>query len=337
MDGYKKITIRNDEEAFSLLRQAVEEELGNSPLDLSFDGWPKVEIRLDGAGYDSTITPDIAAAIVEMQAAVNRAYARLARGGLSARSLSLAEKDEIRLKAKVEKGSSLITIDLGKFGEVLSHDLVAKMTPEHLVIAVISVAAVAGATVAFKAFLKHRSEDKKVSVAAQQAVALSQQETQRLEILAKALKQNKELVAVKHDFDEVRNDILRGVGDAKTLSVNGVSLDHDTVKVVAMPKRVAADEAQLNGTYHILATDLRNPELVKLRVRRLQDEMEFLATFQDSSLDRTQVQQLQEAEWGRQPVFLSINALMLRGEVTKATVISVTPQPADNKQKDWRN
>ena len=89
-----------------------------------------------------------------------------------------------------------------------------------------------------------------------------------------------------------------------------------------------SEEAQLNGTYTILSTDLRAADYIKLRVRRLQDGKEFLATFQDHSLDRAQIALLQSAEWGRTSVYLSINATILRGEVTTASIISVTPQPA---------
>lgn len=333
MEGSKQITIKNEDEAFDLLRAAVKQEIGNTPLDISFHGWPKIEIRLEGDGYHSTITPDIAAAIVELQHAIDRAYKRLAHGDTSSRRLRNDEKDQIRLKAKVEEGSSLITADLGNFAETLAKELVAKMTPEMLVISVLGMAVVAGTTLAYKSFLKHRSEDKKVEIEAANKLAMSQEETKRLEVVTKALSRNTDLQAVRDDFDVVRNEILRGVGDAKAISVNGIKIDHDTARVVSIAQRSTPEERQLNGTYYVTATDLSSPDFVKLRLRRAQDGREFNATFQDNSLDQAQIQELQQAEWGRTPVFLSINATLLRGEVNKATVISVTPQPTTSTAK----
>ncbi|AJX96673.1 hypothetical protein [Burkholderia pseudomallei] len=327
MDGEKKVTIASEADAFELLQSAVRNEIGETPLQISFDGWPKIEIRLVGEGYHSTITPDIAEGIVELQRAINRAYSRLAHGA-TARKLADDEKDQIRLKAKVEEGSSLITADLGNFAEALARELVAKMTPEMLVISVVGTAVVAGATIAYKSFLKHRSEDKKVSVEMANKLAMSQEETKRLEVVTEALARNNDLKTLQADFDEVRNGFLRGVGDAKSLAVNDLAITHDDAKVVAMAARTPSEEAQLNGTYHVIATDLSTPDVVRLRIKRVQDGMEFHATFQDNSLDQTQILQLQQAEWGRTTVFLSINATIRRGEVTKATVISVTPQPS---------
>ncbi len=271
MDGQKKVTIKNDADAFALLQAAIEHEIGDTPLEISFDGWPKIEIRLEGDGYHSTITPDIAASIVEMQHAIDRAYKRLAHGDSSARRLRNDEKDQIRLKAKVEEGSSLITADLGNFAEALARELVAKMTPEMLVISVVGATVVAGATVAYKSFLKHRSEDKKVVIEADNKLAMSQEETKRLEVVTQALARNADFRPIKEDFDTVRNEILRGVGDAKTVAVNGIAIDHDTAKVVSIAPRSASEDAQLNGTYFVTATDLSSPDFVKLRLRRAQD------------------------------------------------------------------
>lgn len=328
MDGQKQVTIKNEDDAFGLLRAAVEQEIGDTPLDIVFDGWPKIEIRLEGEGYHSSITPDIAQAIVELQHALDRAYKRLALGDTSNRRLRNDEKDQIRLKAKVEEGSSLITVDLGNFGDTIAKGLVSKVTPEMLVISVVGATLVAGSYLAYKAFLKHRSEDKKVEIDAANKLAMSQEETKRLEVVTKALARNTDLQVVRDDFDGVRTEILRGVGDAKAVSVNGIKVDHDTAKIVSIAQRTASEETQLNGTYFVTATDLGSPDFVRLRLKRAQDGLEFSATFQDNSLDRAQIQELQQAEWGRAPVFLSINATLLRGEVNKATVISVTPQPA---------
>ncbi|MFP3748186.1 hypothetical protein SB816_34530, partial [Achromobacter sp. SIMBA_011] len=78
------------------------------------------------------------------------------------------------------KGSSLINIDLGDFAQKLSTELLSKMTPDQLVISVLGLGAIAGSVVAYKAFLKSRSEDKKAQFDADKQIALSKEETNRL-------------------------------------------------------------------------------------------------------------------------------------------------------------
>jgi len=89
---------------------------------------------------------------------------------------------------------------------------------------------------------------------------------------------------------------------------------------------------QLNGTYLILATDLRQPDEIRLRVRNAKSGREFQAAFRDNSLHQEQIRLLQDAEWNRTKVYLSINARSLRGDITVATVVSVGRQPTLTEQ-----
>jgi hypothetical protein len=328
MASSRTLKITDDKTAFAALERALRNELADATYNLEFVDWPKVTIRLEGPGYNSTITSDVAEAIIEIQTALNRAYSRLVHDSPDSRTLTGAERNKLRFKAKVSKGSSLINIDLGDFAKTLSTELLSKMTPDQLVISVLGLGVIAGSVVAYKGFLKSRSEDKKTQIEADKQIALSQEETKRLQTLASAMGANSAVAAAGTDFDGARNTLLKSVGDAKTLAVNDVTIDRETARTLSVAKRTPSEEAQLNGTYMILSTDLRDADFIKLRVRRVQDGKEFLATFMDNSLDRAQIGLLQTAEWGRTPVYLSINATILRGEVTTASIISVTPQPA---------
>ncbi|WP_186150175.1 hypothetical protein [Burkholderia gladioli] len=150
--------------------------------------------------------------------------------------------------------------------------------------------------------------------------------------MASVVQKEPAVAAAQVDFDDARNTLIKSVGDARHLAVNDVTIDRQTARTLATSKRTASKEAQLNGTYMIMSVDLRQQDYVKLRVQNAQDGKEFSATFQDDSLDKAQIGLLQEAEWGRTPVYLSINATILRGEVTSAGIISVTPQPVPAKK-----
>ncbi|MFC3107383.1 hypothetical protein ACFOFO_05325 [Undibacterium arcticum] len=322
-----EVIIKNEKDAFDLLQKALDQQLGDKAFTLKFDHWPLIEIKLEGDGYDSTITPDMAGALVEIQHAINRTYARTVHHSTNARSLTAEERQDLQFKAKVESGSSLITVDLGKFAEKLATSVADKMTPELLAITIVGVAVAGASLLAYKAYLKNRSEDKVIEQKALTKMALSQEETKRLEIFARALKHTPELAHAQADFDDARNEIVRATGDAKSLTVNSVEMDNATAKVIGITKRSEAQEVQLNGTYLITATDLRHPNEIKLRIKRVSDSKEFMASFLDHSLQQDQIKMLQSAEWDRQPVYLSINAHSLRGEITTATVISVQLQP----------
>lgn len=327
-ESWHDITITSEADAFRLIESALNNEIGLQPCRLNFERWPILTIKLTGDGYESTITSDMAAALVELQHAMNRSYARLVHTSVNSRSLTADERDSIKFKAKVEKGSSLVEINLGEWAEKLSTALVGKMSPEMIVLSVVGVAAVAGGTLAYKSYLRHKSEDKKVETEMQAKVALSQEETKRQEILVRALTARPEIDHARQDFDLARTEILKGVADAETVTVSGIVLDNATAHTISRAKRSETKDIQLNGNYQIVRVDWQQEDEVRLRIQGCDSpHREFIASFRDQSLERDQIALMKEAEWARSKVYLSINATELRGEITTATIIGVTLQP----------
>lgn len=319
-----RLTVRSEEEAFALLKRALASELAEQPYALEFENWPILTLRFVGEGYDSTITPHIAEALVELQHAMNRSYARLVHHASNSNVLTKEERQAIEFKAKVDEGSSLITVDMGEFAETMSAALVGKMTGTELVITILGVAIAGGALLAYKAFLAARSEDKKIDQATHQTVQLSQQETQRLQIFATALAQRPALKASHEDFDNARHDILKSVGDADQLDVQGVALSQEQARKIATTPRARAEDVQLNGTYRIVKLDWSKEEEVRISlIGQGSTTQEFIASMRAHNLTPQNIEKLKACEWDRRPVYLSINATVLRGEVTTATIVGV--------------
>lgn len=318
------LVVRSEEDAFKFLQQALASELEDQPYVLEFENWPILTLRFVGEGYDSTITPRIAEALVELQHAMNRSYARLVRHSGNANVLTKEERQTIEFKAKVDEGSSIITVDLGEFAETLATALVGKMTGTELVITILGVVISGGALIAYKAFLAARSEDKKVDQATAQTVQMSAQETKRLEILTRALTQNPALRASHEDFDNVRHDILKSVGDADQLEMQGIALSQEQARKIAITPRKKAEEVQLNGIYRIVKLDWSKEDEVRISLFGMgSTQQEFVASMRAHNLTPQNKAKLQACEWDRKPVHLSINATVLRGEVTTATIVDV--------------
>lgn len=319
-----RLIVRSEEDAFTLLQRALTSELEEQPYVLEFENWPILKLRFVGEGYDSTITPHIAEALVELQHAMNRSYARLVRHSGSANVLTKEERKAIEFKAKVDEGSSLITVDLGEYAETLTTALVGKMSGTELVITILGVAISGGALLAYKAFLAARSEDKKVDQATKQTVQLSEQETKRLEIFANALTSNPALKSSHEDFDNVRHDILKSVGDADQLDIQGIPLSQDQARKIASTPRTKAEEVQLNGIYRIVKLDWSREDEVRISLYGTgSTKQEFIASMRAHNLTPQNIEKLKACEWERRPVHLSINATVLRGDVTTATIVGV--------------
>ena len=319
----KKLVVRDEATAFKYLEQALNDELGDEQVVLNFEHWPVLTIKLEGPGYDSTITPDIAESLVQLQHAMNRAYARAVRDTTNARTLTAQERRQLKFKAKVEKGSSLIKVDLGDYAQQLMTALAGRMESQHIVATVLGLALVSGGVLAYRSFLKQRSEDRKIEQETQVRVALSKEETRRAEVMAQALTAKPQLAFAQEDFDHVRREILRSTGEAKAITVQGVELSNAQARTIASTPRSESEDVQLNGHYVIQKIDWTNPEEVKLFVSSTDINQVFVATFKGGALSAEHRERLKSAEWDRRRVYMAINGTRLRGEITTASIINV--------------
>jgi hypothetical protein len=325
----QSISISSETEAFKYLQRALSSELSDLPVVLEFNNWPLLTISLEGKGYDSTITSHMAEALVELQHAMNRTYAQVVRGNGNPNVLTMEQKQTIEFKAKVEKGSSLLTVDLGNYASALATGLAGKMTGPEIVLAAVGTAIVAGSVVAYKAFLKHRSEDRKVDIATQERIGLSQEETKRLTIMQQAMAAQPTLGYTRQTFDDARHSIVKSVGDANTLKVQGVELNRMEARAMATNPRSSSEEVQLNGHYRIDKLDWTKDGEVRISVWSTDESLEFTAKFSTASLTSEQKEKLKAAEWDRQRLHLQVNATRLRGAITTATIVGVE-WPKDN-------
>jgi hypothetical protein len=317
------ISISSEKDAFKYLQMALDQQLGDRPISIEFKNWPILTISLEGKGYDSTITCHMAEALVELQHAMNRTYARVVRGSGNPNVLTLEQKRTIEFKAKVEKGSSLISVDLGEFATALTTGLVGKMDGTQLVMVTLGTAVVAGSVVAYKAFLKHRSEDRKVELETQVRIGLSQEETNRHTVLAQVMAAQPRLESTRQDFDDARHRIVKSVGDANTLKVQGVELSRVEAKAMASTPRSISEDVQLNGHYRIDKLDWTKVGEVRISVWSTDQSLEFTAKLNTETMTDAQKDKLKGAEWDRGRLHLQVNATKLRGEITTATIVGV--------------
>ncbi|MCT9114720.1 hypothetical protein N6G02_01115 [Cupriavidus gilardii] len=321
-----EVVINSERDAFDLLKKALSEELGPD-FFVRFQDWPRVQVTLKGPEYHSTITPSLMQGLLDLQQGINRTYAQLVLDQPNAKNLKEADKQELEFKAKVEEGSSVVTVDLSEFAQKLVTEMVGRMDPSHVVILGVVGATLWAATTMYKHYANAQLKKKEINVDADKLVALSKEETARLELVTRALTVHPRLSAVEQSASATSMSMLKGISDADVINLNGVSLTQDEVRRVLSTARSTSNEIQINGNYRILSVDTSKDDEFRIKVRFLADGREFIAKFRDDSLDGEHVRALQQAEWGKSEVYLSVNATELRGEVTTATIVSATQQP----------
>lgn len=329
MDNQQELKITSEQDAFSLIKKALQNEIGDD-VKFVFDNWPKLTIELEGTGYEAALTPSIMQSLVDFQTGLNRTYVKIIHDENNLLHLKAEEKKSIEFKASVENGCTLINVDLTEFAQRITTELVTKMQPTHIIVLAISgmLLWVGGSII--KKHLELASHDKDVSEEAKKAVAMSDQETKRMEIMADAFKAQPKLNYVNSEVSSAMIGLLKGISDADSIEIQGVKFSNSDARVIAQTKRSESIDVQLNGNYQILSVDTSIDDEVKIRLLQTDTQREFTAKFKDHTLDGAQIALLKDAEWSRpkKNVYLSINATELRGNITTATIISVTSQPS---------
>jgi hypothetical protein len=103
-------------------------------------------------------------AFLELQRTIYRAHTFLASDTGDLRTLSRDEKELFEFRVQVEPGSSDYKIDLTDIIKSLGSEVINKMDSTHIVVLVLGVALIIGGVVAWKAWLKAKTEQRKTEL-----------------------------------------------------------------------------------------------------------------------------------------------------------------------------
>lgn len=328
------LVIRSEADAYAFLESYID---GNPKEgNVILKGWPNLTIRLTGEKFDQSITPRVMKGLIEFQNAINRSYALSKYGVPDTRKLSKEEAEQLEISVKVEKGSTLLEIDLQALLTSVATQAVGKMDPVTIAVTVVGLAAIWGGTSAFKAFLDYRKEVRKEEVKSEsdreslQAMKfMSAEETKRAAILAAVVRDKPTLDNAERYAHDARTDLVKSFSRADSAQIDDVELDPAMAKELMANARRKSEEVRLDGIYRILRNDTTDPTAFKVRVRNSGTGDVLDALVQDDTLTSVYKNTLREAEWDRIPVSLRINAKSLDGAIKNAVVIHVSRAPVD--------
>ncbi|CAH3483262.1 hypothetical protein ACUNHK_02150 [Serratia sp. IR-2025] len=321
--------ISSEEDALRFVEMYVSgQEL---PDGISFSGWPNLTFRLTGEKFHGSLTPSVMKGFIEMQSQINKSYALLKYGVPDPRKLSKEEKESIEIQVVVEEGSSIIEVNMdGLLGEV-AHAVVGKMGPQEIIITILGTALIWGGVSLFKKYLEDRKEVRMAELKKESdrehlstIQFMSEQETKRTELLTQLINEKPKLDNMERLAHDAKTDLVKSFSKAETAEVAGVVLDQELTKTLTTNARRKSVEMRMDGIYRIEKVDSTDPEAFKVQVRNVETDLRISCIVQDVFLDAIEFKRaLQQAEWERKPVHLSINAKQLDGEIKSAIILYV--------------
>lgn len=327
----RDIVIRSEEDAYAILELAKDNKVppyGN----IVFDGWPTLSIYLQGDKFHQSITPTVMRGLLEFQRGIYQSYAS-AKYDAPAKRLSEEEKKALEIRVDVRNGSSDFGINYQDLAVKLIEQLGAKMDPNNVLIAVVTIAVLYFGSSAYKAYLEQRKEirSKEITDDTQKATLqalqfTSTQETERMKIMAELSRANHRIENIGRIAYDTHSEVIKTLAAGDNSAIEGIEVGPEIAEALTKNARRKSSEVRLDGVYKLLRIDWSNPEKFKVKVRNVKTLLEIDAEVQDDSLTGKYKEALREAEWARSPVWLQINAKLVGEDTYKdAVVLSAKP------------
>ena len=319
MTTVAKISVLDEKDAWELLKSALTGNLPNDTFEIDMGDWTEIHVQFKGSNLDSALTASMMDAFIELQKNVYRLYAKLHHDSGSSNVLTVDEKRALDIFVQVSPGSTQAKAILKDAVKKIVQGAVNKMQARHYVIIAMAGILAWTSDSMWKNYLSIQSEEKKAEL----HVALSKEESKRLEIFSEAIKQVPHVASINSDADEFRNKILKSGKSADHIVVAGHEISKDQARLMARSKRTSAAEVRLDGQYRILKVDSSKADFFRVELLGT-DGKTFWAVLQDITIAKERNKELiQEAEWSKKPINLMINGTTVRGDITTANILDV--------------
>jgi len=319
------VKIESEESAWEFLKKSLEDSFDGSDLQIIFENWPVIKIHIEKKGQDASLNSRNMEGLIELQKTINRSYSLIVYDTPNTLSLTNSDKQAVELFFKITEGTTGIEAALEKAIETITAKVSEKMEPKHFIGVVLSVALLWTGQSCWRTWLQTQKEMKQIEHETESRQFASKAEYQKMELIADLAKRVPQVQAVKENAEEMYNNVLKSVSDADSVSIAGINdISGKTVRALIKNEPVKSKEVRLDGAYRILKVDSSKNDSFKVNVRDTDTSETFTAVIKDSFVTLEKHKKiLQNAEWNKTPVQLTINAKRTKGSVTSAIIIGV--------------
>ena len=237
MSEVVELVVRSEEEAAQYFEQALAGVFDNRSVLIKFDGWPKLDIDIEGERYHSSLPTGVLKALIDYQAGINRAYASIAYGK-TAKSMTEEDRKEIELVFDVKEGSTDTETELWGALNSLGARAIERMTGKQLVTTILGAAFLASFTYA--------------SVHWMDTQAAIQADANKQQMVTQILHQNEHLAQLQVDMGKTAMSLVKGAYDANKITYGDVELSKPQIEAINQRGREATAVSRIDGPYEIV-------------------------------------------------------------------------------------
>ena len=314
------IEIRNEKAFIAALEDALAGEVDLEEDSIVFVDWPRYEVTIRGEDFDGGVPTRVMPAFMEIQRAVNRAYARSVYGDENKR-LSARDRRQTEIVVRLQPGSTTFKAEVAQ----ILNSMVANMTGAQSLTAIIVVAGLVVGLLGVRSYLAHRLRAKELQTLGQLPdvqIRMTEAETRRTELLTRLIDRSMDVADNQQDIEDAHRKLMNTLHDDDHLVMDGAASinGYDARRLVREPRRTRV-HGRVDGRFLIQMVESGNVVSGhKARIKNVDSEQVLTVNIAEGVLTTEQVRQLQTGEWSKTPLVMSINTERIGDRIVSANL-----------------
>lgn len=316
--------IRNEDDAWRLLKRALKEE--NFAVDgIKFDGWPNLDIHLEGKDLHATLPSRYLPALIEYQEALERVFTYVQYKEKNLRRLKDHEREDLQIVYSLEEGSTGIFSQCAEALDRISQ-ATDKMTGKQIAITVCVLALLYSSSSAWSQWLDHKEAIAKTSAQDRlvtQIVEDSAEKTkllERMQLLDDATKSSTYGKSVLKSVDEAHSKLVNSMADDDLLYIGEQKVAGRDIKEAISKGRQKTKPYSHQGPARLLSVDSSLMKGYVIGVH-MEDGGVFNARIESNRLTPEELECVKEAIFSRQPIWVHIEGKLQGNKTVKDAYI----------------
>jgi hypothetical protein len=252
--------ITKEADLWSLLEAETSSTKGQLPIDsVHIDGWQPRLLYFPDARIGHSVSPSIARAISGFHTSLSRSYAYMIYGDANARRLKTEDLEVLDIQMLVVSGSNGFDV-MADALDRLSDAVVHKLTGQQMaVLLAIFLLLNFSGTVA-KEWLSTMYAERARDTEIQEHIKLSEQETQRMQILASVIGQNPCIKPIEDIAAEGRPPLVRSVIPQVRGNIFGTEITREQASIIVSKERTKGEGQRFDGCFEVVDINIDNPD-----------------------------------------------------------------------------
>lgn len=308
--------ITSEADAWSLLLKI---EQGHIPETIEFSGWPVVPVKLKGNIFHSSLTTNVMAGHVEIEACLRRAYALL-RYGQANKRLSKQEKESLRVIVNVRDGSTESEIDLQQLAANFIGRIADKMDKQTIITLGLAAILSYASLEAFRSWIDRQNHESDI----EKELNIARINKEHEDALTRLAEKSLQFALIHRDADSSKPRLLKSWSEADEVSIGDIELSKSEISQLTANQRERAIEFDVRGLFFIDIVNAKPVDEIRLSVRDAADNgMRISVLIKPNELSHDEMTLLKDSSFSKKPLQLTLHAKQIKGDIKSASLVKV--------------